>query len=139
MPDQHRDQIGQLTAGELDRYASQLARCLKALNTGAPIRAEVQRELAAVRAEQGRRAGHPGSPADPGRQYDTGGLTAGQLERTRRELAASLALSRPDSPARVPILAHMAAIDAAQAAQAAGPDGLPDCPSARPEDGRHAD
>jgi hypothetical protein len=35
----------------------------------------------------------------------------GQLERTKRELAASLALARPDSPARVPILAHMTVID----------------------------
>ena len=39
MPDQHRDQVVQLTGAELDRYANQLARCLKALDTGAPIRA----------------------------------------------------------------------------------------------------
>ena len=37
-------------------YAGQLARCLKALGTDAPIRADVQRELAAVRAEQESRA-----------------------------------------------------------------------------------
>jgi hypothetical protein len=48
----------------------------------------------------------------PGRQPDVTGLTSGELERTRRELAASLALARPDSPARVPILTHLAAIDA---------------------------
>jgi hypothetical protein len=36
----------------------------------------------------------------------------GELDRARRELQASLALVRPDSPARVPILAHMSAIDA---------------------------
>ncbi|HEY3810494.1 MAG TPA: ATP-binding protein, partial [Acidimicrobiales bacterium] len=48
----------------------------------------------------------------PGRMPDVTGLTPGKLERTRRELAASLALARPDSPARVPILAHLAAIDA---------------------------
>jgi len=45
------------------------------------------------------------------RDHDVRGLTAGELERTRRELRASLALVRPDSPARVPILAHMSAID----------------------------
>ena len=47
---------GRLTARQLDRYASQLTRCLKALGTDAPIRADVQRELATVRAEQESRA-----------------------------------------------------------------------------------
>jgi hypothetical protein len=47
---------GQLTTRHLDVYASQLARCLKALGTDAPIRADVQRELATVRAEQESRA-----------------------------------------------------------------------------------
>jgi hypothetical protein len=47
---------GQLTTGHLDRYARQLARCLKALATDAPIRADVQQELADVRAEQHHRA-----------------------------------------------------------------------------------
>ena len=36
MPDHHRDPVGQLTAAGLDRYASQLARCLKVLQTSAP-------------------------------------------------------------------------------------------------------
>jgi hypothetical protein len=57
MRDQPRRSVGQLTTRELDRCASQLARCLKALGTDAPIRAEVQRELATVRAEQDHRAG----------------------------------------------------------------------------------
>jgi serine/threonine-protein kinase RsbW len=48
----------------------------------------------------------------PGRSPDVTGLLPGELERARRELAASLALARPDSPARVPILAYLAAIDA---------------------------
>ena len=52
------------------------------------------------------------SPYTDQRQYDAGGLTADQLERTRRELAASLALARPGSPARAPIQAQIAAIDA---------------------------
>jgi hypothetical protein len=58
-----------------------------------------------------------GQPAAPQRHYDAAGLTAGELERTRRELAASLALARPGSPARVPIQAQMAAIDAELAAR----------------------
>jgi hypothetical protein len=120
MPDQPCDQISQLTAAGLDRYASQLARYLKALDTSAPIRARVQDELAAVRAEQDTRAA-ASSPADPRRQYAAAGLTAGELDRARRELAASLALTRPDSPARAPILAQMAAIDAELDARAARP------------------
>lgn len=64
MPDDHRAEIAQLTSGELDRYANQLTRCLKALDTRAPIRTRVQRELAEVRAEQDTRA-RTGQPAAP--------------------------------------------------------------------------
>jgi hypothetical protein len=46
------------------------------------------------------------------RPHDVSGLTAGELERTRRELAASLALAAPGSPVSVPILAQLSAIDA---------------------------
>jgi hypothetical protein len=46
------------------------------------------------------------------RDHDVTALTARELEQARRELAASLALARPDSPVRVPILAQMTAIDA---------------------------
>jgi hypothetical protein len=46
------------------------------------------------------------------RDHDVTALTGGELDRARRELAASLALSRPGSPVRVPILARMNAIDA---------------------------
>ena len=54
------------------------------------------------------------------RPHDVSELTASELEQARRELAASLALVRPDSPARVPILARLSAIDAALAARPAG-------------------
>jgi hypothetical protein len=116
MLDDHRPEIAQLTSGELDRYANQLTRCLKALGTGAPIRVRVQHELAEVRAEQDTRA-RTGQPAAPQRHYDAAGLTVGELERTRRELAASLALARPGSPVRAPIQAQMTAIDAELAAR----------------------
>jgi hypothetical protein len=43
-------------------------------------------------------------------------LTAGELERIRREPAASMALAPPGSPARASIQAQMAAIDAEFAA-----------------------
>jgi hypothetical protein len=56
MPDERRRPVGHLTTRQLDHYGNQLARCLKALGTDAPIRADVQRELATVRAEQDHRA-----------------------------------------------------------------------------------
>ncbi len=62
---------GQLAARQLDVYASQFARCLKALGTDAPIRADVQRELAAVRAEQESRA-MPDSPLPRGGRAGAG-------------------------------------------------------------------
>lgn len=39
-------------------------------------------------------------------------LTTAELERTRRDLRANLGLIARDSPAHVPIQAHMQAIDA---------------------------
>lgn len=45
------------------------------------------------------------------RNHNVAGLSDAELDRARRELAASLALARPDSPIRVPILSHMSAID----------------------------
>lgn len=53
------------------------------------------------------------------RDHHVSGPTAGQLYRVRRELAASLALARPNSPAREPVPAQPHAIDARLAARAA--------------------
>ena len=53
------------------------------------------------------------------RPYDVRRLTSGELDRTMRELRANLALVRPGSPALVPILAHLDAIDAEVAARGA--------------------
>ena len=44
--------------------------------------------------------------------HDVTMLTAAELDRARRELAASLALARLGSPVRAPILACISAIDA---------------------------
>jgi len=72
----------------------------------------------------------PPAPA-PGRPPDVTALSSGELERTRRELAASLALTRPGSPARLPIQAHLTAIDAELAWRShARPHGFPGSPSA---------
>ena len=62
-----------------------------------------------------------GSPVpDPSRSHDVSGLTTAELERTRRELQASLALARPGSAAGVPILAHLSAINTELAGRSAG-------------------
>jgi hypothetical protein len=63
----------------------------------------------------------------PNRQHDVSALTVPELERARRELTASLALVRPGSPARVPILARLNAIDTELAARTArrGPGTAP--------------
>ena len=50
--------------------------------------------------------------ADLNRPHDVTGLTAGQLEQARCDLHVSLALARPDSAVRPPILTHLRAIDA---------------------------
>ena len=60
------------------------------------------------------------------REYDVTALTGPELELARRELTASLALARPDSAVRGPILARLSAIDAELAergakSQAVGP------------------
>jgi hypothetical protein len=117
-PDDHH-RIVQLADRELDLYGNQLTRCLKALGTNAPIRADVQRELVTVRAEQDSRT----SATAPGRPPDVSGLPLGELERTRRELRASLALARPCSPARGLIMTHLSAIDTEVSGRPAGPPG----------------
>ena len=55
------------------------------------------------------------------RDHDARGLSASELEGTRRALAASLALARPDSPIRIPIEAQLTAIDAEVAERASAP------------------
>jgi hypothetical protein len=55
----------------------------------------------------------------------TPGLTTLELVRARRDLAASLALSRPGSPARDLITAHIAAVDTERARCPAGHTGDP--------------
>jgi hypothetical protein len=46
------------------------------------------------------------------RPHDVSQLTTAELELARRQLRASLGLITPGSPAHVPIMAHMQAIDA---------------------------
>ena len=53
------------------------------------------------------------------RDHDIRQLTTAGLELRMRELRANLSLISPNSPAHVPILAHMRAIDAELAGRAA--------------------
>ena len=62
------------------------------------------------------------------REHDVTALTARELEQARRELAASLALTLPGSPALVPILSHLAAIDASQPGGTGRTPGSLECP-----------
>jgi len=52
------------------------------------------------------------------RSHDVRQLSTAELERARRELQANLGLIARDSPAHVPIQAHMRAIDAELAERA---------------------
>ncbi len=53
------------------------------------------------------------------RDHDVRGLTTPELDQARRELTASLALTRPGSPVRVPTEARIGAIDAELAERSA--------------------
>ena len=52
------------------------------------------------------------------RDHDVSQLTTAELELTVRQLRANLSLISPNSPAHVPILAHMQAIGAELAGRA---------------------
>ena len=74
------------------------------------------------------------------RSPDVTGMTYGELERARRDLAASFALSWPGSPIRVPIMAHLSAIDAEVAERASNePCHWPACKMTRPNGQTYCD
>ena len=64
----------------------------------------------------------------PDRHRDVSRLTAGELERTQRDLRTSLALTTPGSRFRTAILAQLSAIDAELAERAAGEKDQPGLP-----------
>lgn len=61
------------------------------------------------------------------RHDDVTGLSAAELERARRDLAATMALSHPRSPVRAMATARITAIDAELTGRTTG-DGLPGSP-----------
>jgi hypothetical protein len=71
-------------------------------------------------AEEETAQGSPVPMPDSGRSHDVSGLTDAELERTRRDLQASLALARPGSTACVPMLDHLSAVECELAQRSAG-------------------
>jgi hypothetical protein len=115
-----------LTTYELRDYRRQLEQAITYFDQQQPVppvRAVIRARLDAVTAEQDDRARI--AVPDTGRPPDVSTLTPGELERTRRDLAAALALARPGSPARAPIGTHLAAIDAELATRACQRSPLP--------------
>lgn len=106
----------QLTTSELRTYRRELEHAIKGISAAAPVQADLRRTLDEVMAELEDRA----RLAAGTREHDVTGLTSRELERAKRELQANLALARPDSPVRGPILAHMNAIDAELADRSTG-------------------
>ena len=81
-----------------------------------------------------------GSPVpDPSRSHDVSGLTDAELERTRRDLRASLALARPGSTACVPMLAHLSAVESELAERSADCGERAAARSGHPDIGRRID
>ena len=76
-----------LTTYELRDYRRELERAITGISPDAPVQADLRRKLNAGH-------GRAGRPRQAGaiRDHDVTGLTARQLERAKRELAASLAL-----------------------------------------------
>jgi hypothetical protein len=109
-----------LTTYELRDYRRALEHAITAISRDVPVQTHLRRKLETVIAEQEDRA------RLAMRDHDVTRLTGRQLKRVRRELQAGLALVRPDSPARVPILAQMSAIDTELAGRTGDrPAGLP--------------
>ena len=106
--------VYELTTYELNERRSALERAIKEIPSDAPVPEGLRNDLADTIAEQDQRARIRQASRRSGDQdhYSVRQLTTAELERTRRELQANLGLITPDSPAHVPIQAHMRAIDA---------------------------
>ena len=105
--------VYELTTYELNARRSALERAIEEIPSDAPVPEGLRNDLADVIAEQDQRARIRQASRRSGNQdhYCVRQLSTAELERTRRELQANLGLITPDSPAHVPIKAHMRAID----------------------------
>ena len=111
-----------LTTSELDRRRSALERAIREVPPGADVPERLRDDLADVLAEQEQRARirQVSRRNDDQDHYCVRQQTTAELERVKRELQANLGLITADSPARVPIQAHLRAVDAELANRADG-------------------
>ncbi len=102
-----------LTTYELNERRSALERAISEIPPGTAVPEYLRNGLAEVMAEQDERARirQAGRRHDNQDHYCVRQLTTAELERVKRELQANLGLITDDSPARVPIQAHMQAIN----------------------------
>ena len=109
-----------LTTYELNERRSALEHAIREIPPGTSVPGYLRNALAEVIAEQDERTRirQIGRRDDGQDHYCVRQLTTAELERVKRELQANLELITDDSPARVPIQAHMRAIDAELAERA---------------------
>ena len=102
-----------LTTYELNERRRALEHAIRDIPPDAPVPEYLRDDLAGVIAEQDERARirQVSRGNDDQDHYCVRQLTTSELERVKRELQANLGLITADSPARVPIQAHMRAID----------------------------
>ena len=103
-----------LTTYELTERRSALERAIREIPPDAAVPGYLRSDLADVIAEQDERARirQVSRRNDDQDHYCVRQQTTAELERVKRELQANLGLITADSPARVPIQAHLRAIDA---------------------------
>ena len=111
-----------LTTSELDRRRSALERAIREISPGNGVPECLRDDLAEVTAEQEQRARirQVSRGNDDQDHYCVRQQATAELERVKRELQANLGLITADSPARVPIQAHLRAVDAELADRADG-------------------
>jgi hypothetical protein len=102
-----------LTTYELNERRRALERAISEIPPSADVPGTLRDDLADVIAEQDERARirQVSRGNDDQDHYCVRQQTTAELERVKRELRANLGLITADSPARVPIQAHMRAID----------------------------
>ncbi len=102
-----------LTTYELNERRSALERAISEVPPGTVVPEHLRNGLAEVMAEHDERARirQVGRRNDNQDHYCVRKQTTAELERVKRELQANLGLITDDSPAHVPIQAHMRAID----------------------------
>lgn len=111
-----------LTTYELNARRSALERALREVPPGDPVPDSLRNDLGEVIAEQEQRARIREASRRNNNQdhYSVRQQTTAELERVKRELQVNLGLITDDSPARMPIQAHLRAVDAELAERADG-------------------